>query len=174
MEATAGFTLFETAVGACAVSWGDAGLTGVWLPSESAESTRRAVLRRHPHATEQPPPTEVADAVDGITRLLAGEDVDLRDVTLDLRDVPEFVQRVYAVARSLPCGVTMTYGEMAARAGEPGAAQAVGQVMAGNPFPVVVPCHRVVAAGGGNGGFSAPGGVDTKLRLLAIEGATLF
>jgi methylated-DNA-[protein]-cysteine S-methyltransferase len=174
MDATVGFSVFDTAVGACAVSWGDAGLTGVWLPSADPEATRRQVLRRHAGAVEQPPPPEVAAATDGITRLLAGDDVDLRHVVLDLRDVPEFVCRVYDVARSLPRGVTMTYGEIAARAGEPGAAQAVGQAMGRNPFPIVVPCHRVVAAGGGNGGFSAPGGVDTKLRLLAIEGATLF
>ena len=95
-------------------------------------------------------------------------------VVLDLGDLPEFQREVYAVARSLPRGATMTYGEIAARVGVPGAAQAVGQAMGHNPFPIVVPCHRVVAAGGGNGGFSAPGGVDTKLRLLAIEGATLF
>jgi methylated-DNA-[protein]-cysteine S-methyltransferase len=109
-----------------------------------------------------------------MTRLLAGEEVDLGEVELDLSDVPEFQREVYRVARSLPRGVTMTYGEVAARVGAAGAAQAVGQAMGHNPFPIVVPCHRVVAAGGGNGGFSAPGGVDTKLRLLAIEGATLF
>src|SRR4051812_38789575 len=106
MDTTVGFTVFDTAVGACAVSWGDVGLTGVWLPAETPEATRRAVLRRHPHAVEQPSPGDVSDAVDGITRLLAGDDVDLRDVTLDLRDVPDFVRRVYDVARSLPRGVT--------------------------------------------------------------------
>lgn len=171
---TVGYTIFDTAFGPCAVAWGEAGLTGVWLPSATADGTRRQVLSRHPQAAELAPPPEVAAAVDGITRLLAGDDVDLRDVVLDLRDTPEFARKVYEIARSLPRGVTMTYGEMAARAGEPGGAQAVGQVMGRNPFPIVVPCHRIVAAGGGNGGFSAPGGVDTKLRLLAIEGATLF
>ena len=106
--------------------------------------------------------------------LLAGDEVDLADVELDLDGVPEFDQRVYAVSRALPRGVTATYGDIARRVGAPGAAQAVGQVMGHNRFPLVVPCHRVVAAGGGNGGFSAPGGVDTKLRLLALESVTLF
>src|SRR5437763_17002729 len=171
---TDGYTVFDTALGACAVSWGDTGITGVWLPGMTPAATRRAVLRRHPDAVEQPPPEPVARAVDGMSRLLAGDEIDLREVQLDMTDIPEFQQEVYAVARSLPRGVTMTYGEIAARVGAPGAAQAVGQAMGHNPFPIVVPCHRVVAAGGANGGFSAPGGVDTKLRLLAIEGATLF
>jgi len=168
------FTGFDTAVGWCAVAWGAGGVVGTWLPGATPAATRRAVLRRHPDAEEATPPLEVVDAIDGMTRLLAGEEVDLRDVALDMTGVPEFQREVYAVARGLPRGVTMTYGEIAARVGAPGAAQAVGQAMGHNPFPIVVPCHRVVAAGGANGGFSAPGGVDTKLRLLAIEGATLF
>lgn len=113
-------------------------------------------------------------AIDAMTRLLAGDDVDLRDVRLDMTGVPDFDQEVYAAARALPCGVTKTYGEIATSIGAAGAAQAVGQALGHNPFPIVVPCHRVVAAGGRNGGFSAPGGVDTKLRMLAIEGAALF
>jgi methylated-DNA-[protein]-cysteine S-methyltransferase len=173
MEA-ARYALFDTDVGACAVAWTDAGIAGTWLPGASPAATRRAVVRRYPGAIESEPAGPVAAAVRDITRLLAGDDVDLRDVHLDTAGVPEFQQAVYAVARSLPRGVTMTYGELAAKAGSPGAAQAVGQAMGQNPFPIVVPCHRVVAAGGGNGGFSAPGGVDTKLRLLAIEGTTLF
>jgi methylated-DNA-[protein]-cysteine S-methyltransferase len=168
------FTTFDTAVGTCAVAWSADGIVGTWLPGVSEAATRRAVLRRHPDAAECQPTEPVKAAVDGMTRLLAGEDVDLCDVELDLGDLPGFQREVYAVARSLPRGVTMTSGEIAARVGAPGAAQAVGQAMGHNPFPIVVPCHRVVAAGGGNGGFSAPGGVDTKLRLLAIEGATLF
>jgi len=168
------FATFDTAVGCCAVAWADSGVVGTWLPGPTSAATRRAVLRRHPQAQEATPPSSVADAIDGITRLLAGDEVDLRDVPLDMAGVPEFQQQVYAVIRSLPRGVTMTYGEIAARVGAPGAAQAVGQAMGHNPFPIVVPCHRVLGAGGANGGFSAPGGVDTKLRLLAIEGATLF
>jgi methylated-DNA-[protein]-cysteine S-methyltransferase len=156
------FAAFDTALGRCAVEWSGRGLTRVWLPEAPAGRRRDA------------PPAAVADTIDRLRALLAGDDVDLTAVELDLDGVPEFDQQVYAVARALPRGVTATYGEIASRTGAPGAAQAVGQVMGNNRFPLVVPCHRVVAAGGGNGGFSAPGGVDTKLRLLAIEGATLF
>jgi methylated-DNA-[protein]-cysteine S-methyltransferase len=157
-----GFAAFDTALGRCAVEWSERGLTRVWLPDAPAGRG------------EDAPPATVASAIDKLRALLAGDDVDLTDVELDLDGVPEFDRRVYAVARALPRGVTATYGEIASRAGAPGAAQAVGQVMGHNRFPLVVPCHRVVAAGGGNGGFSAPGGVDTKLRLLALESVTLF
>ncbi|HET6818854.1 MAG TPA: methylated-DNA--[protein]-cysteine S-methyltransferase [Mycobacteriales bacterium] len=157
-----GFAAFDTALGRCAVEWSERGLTRVWLPEAPA------------HATSDEPPPAVADAIDRLCLLLGGEDVDLTAIELDLDGVPEFDQQVYAVARALPRGVTTTYGELARAVGAPGAAQAVGQVMGHNRFPLVVPCHRVVAAGGGNGGFSAPGGVDTKLRLLALESVTLF
>lgn len=157
-----GYTAFETAMGLAAVEWSDGGLTRVWIPPAPAG--------RH----SDPAPQPVQDVIDRLQGLLRGEDVDFTDVELDLEDVPEFDQKIYAIARNLPRGVTATYGELAKRAGSPGAAQAVGQVMGNNRFPLVVPCHRVVAAGGGNGGFSAPGGVDTKLRLLALESVTLF
>jgi methylated-DNA-[protein]-cysteine S-methyltransferase len=158
-----GCAAFDTAMGRCALEWSDRGLTRVWLPPAPAGLP----------VGDEPPP-EVADTVDRICRLLAGEEVDFADVRLDLDGVPEFDRKVYAVARGLPRGVTATYGELARQVGAPGAAQAVGQAMGHNRFPLVVPCHRVVAAGGGNGGFSAPGGVDTKLRLLALESVTLF
>jgi methylated-DNA-[protein]-cysteine S-methyltransferase len=157
-----GVAAFETTMGRCAVEWSDAGLTRVWLPEAPVGDRNDA------------PPAGVAEAIDLIRGLLAGDDVDLSCVQLDLDGVPEFDRRVYALARELPRGVTTTYGELAQRVGAPGAAQAVGQVMGNNRFPLVVPCHRVMAAGGGNGGFSAPGGVDTKLRLLALESVTLF
>jgi methylated-DNA-[protein]-cysteine S-methyltransferase len=157
-----GYAAFDTAMGLGAVEWSERGLTRVWIPPAPAG--------RH----SDPPPAAVQDVIDRLGMLLRGEDVEFADVDLDFEAVPEFDQRVYAVARALPRGVTATYGELARRAGAPGAAQAVGQVMGNNRFPLVVPCHRVVAAGGGNGGFSAPGGVDTKLRLLALESVTLF
>jgi methylated-DNA-[protein]-cysteine S-methyltransferase len=157
-----GHTGFDTAMGLAAVEWSERGLTRVWIPP--APAGRRS----------DPPPKPVQDVIERLRMLLRGEDVDFTDVELDLEGVPEFDQRVYALARALPRGVTATYGDLARRAGSPGAAQAVGQVMGHNRFPLVVPCHRVVAAGGGNGGFSAPGGVDTKLRLLALESVTLF
>jgi methylated-DNA-[protein]-cysteine S-methyltransferase len=119
----------------------------------------------------------VARAIDEIVALLEGEPRDLTGVMLDMEHLPEFNRRVYAVARTVAPGETITYGEIAERIGERGAAQAVGQALGRNPFPIVVPCHRVLAAGGGMGGFSARGGVATKRRMLAIEGAgtpTLF
>jgi methylated-DNA-[protein]-cysteine S-methyltransferase len=157
-----GFAAFNSAMGSAAVEWSERGLTRVWIPP--APSGRRNDL----------PPEPVRDVIERLQLLLRGDDVDFTDVELDLEGVPQFDQQVYAVARAVPRGVTATYGELARRVGAPGAAQAVGQVMGHNRFPLVVPCHRVVAAGGGNGGFSAPGGVDTKLRLLALESVTLF
>ncbi len=157
-----GYAAFDTAMGLGAVEWSEHGLTRVWIPP--APAAQRS----------DPPPAAVHDVIERLQRLLRGEDVEFTDVELDLDGIPEFDQRVYAAARALPRGVTATYGELARRVGAPGAAQAVGQAMGHNRFPLVVPCHRVVAAGGGNGGFSAPGGVDTKLRLLALESVTLF
>jgi methylated-DNA-[protein]-cysteine S-methyltransferase len=113
----------------------------------------------------------VAAAIVRIQALLAGTRDDLADLPLELEGVPEFHRRVYAVARAIPPGEVLTYGEVARRLGEPGAARAVGQALGKNPFAPVVPCHRVLAAGGRSGGFSAEGGADTKLRMLEIERA---
>lgn len=120
---------------------------------------------------EASPTPEVQKAIDALAALLRGEASDLSAVTLDMRRVPPFHRRVYEVARTIPPGSTLSYGEIAARLGGFEAARAVGQALGRNPFPIIVPCHRVVAARGQIGGFSAPGGVTTKLRLLAIEGA---
>jgi methylated-DNA-[protein]-cysteine S-methyltransferase len=168
---TAGFALFETAVGACGIAWGERGLIGVQLPESSEARTRARLGRRFPKAREAPPPPEVQRAVEGIVALLRGEARDLAEVALDLDGVPDFERRVYAVARTIAPGATLTYGEIATRLGAPGEARAVGEALGENPFPLVVPCHRVLAAGGKVGGFSANGGVATKLRLLTIEGA---
>jgi methylated-DNA-[protein]-cysteine S-methyltransferase len=164
-----GFALFDTALGACAVAWGSGGITGLQLPEGDAETTRARLLRHHPDAVEQPPPQEVADAIAAIRALLDGEHTDLSAVVLDLTRVPAFARRVYDVARTIAPGETLTYGEIAERIGARGEARAVGQALGHNPYPLVVPCHRVVAAGGKTGGFSARGGVATKLRLLDIE-----
>lgn len=112
-------------------------------------------------------------AVDGIVALLRGEAIDLLAIELDMERVPPFHRRVYEVARTVPPGKTLSYGEIAARLGDPGVARAVGQALGRNPCPIIVPCHRVLAAGGKIGGFSANGGVTTKLRLLLIEGARM-
>jgi methylated-DNA-[protein]-cysteine S-methyltransferase len=170
MRAT-GIIVFETAIGLCGLAWNDRGLTGVQLPEGEPEATRTRLQRRFPGAVETAPPLETLDAARRIRQLLAGEAADLGPIELDLEATPAFERRVYAVARAIPPGRTLTYGEIAAEAGEPGAAQAVGQAMGRNPWPIVVPCHRVVGSGGKLGGFSATGGVKAKLKLLAIEGA---
>jgi methylated-DNA-[protein]-cysteine S-methyltransferase len=166
-------TLFNTAVGSCGVVWGAGGIVGVALPAEGDElsATRSHLAEAYPDAAEAPPPDEVRAAIDGMVALLAGEPTDLGAVRVDLAGLPEFYRRVYAVTRAIPPGSTLTYGEVAARLGMPGSVRAVGQALGRNPVPIVVPCHRVVAAAGALGGFSAPGGPATKRRMLQIEGA---
>ena len=171
MMAAQGFTLFDTAIGRCALAWGGRGVVGVQLPESREPATRARVLERCPAAREAPPPPQVQRAVDAIVALLRGDASDLAAIALDMDRVPPFHRRVYEVARGIPPGATLSYGELAARLGAPGAARAVGQALGRNPFAIVVPCHRVLAAGGKVGGFSANGGIATKLRLLAIEGA---
>ena len=166
-----GFALFDTAIGACGIAWGERGLVGVQLPEASEARTRARMRQRFPATPEAPPPLSVQRAIEGIVQLLQGESIDLAAVALDMAGVPSFDRRVYEVARTIPPGATLSYGDIAARLGAPGEARAVGQALGHNPFPLVVPCHRVLAAGGKVGGFSANGGIATKLRLLSIEGA---
>src|SRR5215468_7895181 len=166
-----GFTLFDTAIGCCAIAWSERGVVGVQLPARDAAAARTALVRRYPGVRAAAPPERVARAIDGIVALIAGEPRDLADVVLDLDGVPEFNRRVYEVARTIGPGATLTYGAVAAQLGEPDA-RGVGEAMGQNPCPIIVPCHRVVAAGGKTGGFSARGGAATKRRLLAIEGAS--
>ena len=170
---TSGFALFDTAIGRCAIAWGDRGVAGVQLPEAGEVETRARMLHRFPAAGEAAPPAEVQQAIDRMAALLRGEASDLSTVALDMDGVPEFHRRVYEAARTIPPGKTLSYGDIARRVGVPGAARAVGQALGRNPFPIVVPCHRVLAAGGKIGGFSAQGGVETKRRMLAIEGAPL-
>jgi O-6-methylguanine DNA methyltransferase len=144
------------------------------LPEASPEQTRARLLRLFPSASEVTPPCDVQRAIDAIVALLRGEPIDLSFVTLDMETLPAFHRRVYDVARTIPPGTTRSYGDIASRLGEPHAARAVGQALGRNPFPIIVPCHRVLAANGRTGGFSAPGGTATKLRLLAIEGERLI
>jgi methylated-DNA-[protein]-cysteine S-methyltransferase len=166
-----GFALFDTAIGACGIAWNGRGIAGVQLPEGSPHETRARLRRRFPEAREAPPPAPVRRAMDGVIALLRGEPSELDAVTLDLDGVPPFHRRVYEVARTIPPGTTLSYGEIAARMGEPGAARDVGQALGQNPFAIIVPCHRVLAANGKVGGFSARGGVRTKLRLISSERA---
>lgn len=165
------FTLFDTAIGRCGIVWGMAGVALLQLSEGRELATRARLLRRFPDAKEAAPPAAVQHAIDSIGALLAGACPDLSTIELDMRAVPPFHQRVYDVAREIPPGTTSSYGEVAAKAGSPGAARAVGQALGKNPFAIIVPCHRVLAAGGKVGGFSANGGISTKLRLLSLEGA---
>ena len=169
-----GFALFETAIGVCGIAWSDGGLISVQLPERNDDATRARLARRCAGAHEALAPPEVQRAIDAIVSLLDGEATDLSFITLDMDGVPDFHRRVYDVARTIRPGATLSYGDIAARLGDPGSARAVGQALGRNPFVLVVPCHRVVAARGKTGGFSANGGTATKLTLLAIEGAQLF
>jgi methylated-DNA-[protein]-cysteine S-methyltransferase len=171
--AALGFALFPTALGDCAIVWHAQALVGVYLPEVTPALLRQRIARRFRSLPELPVPAPFQRAVDDITALLRGEHRDLLDVPLDFDGRPDFHRAVWDLARHIPPGQTLTYGEIAQRLNDPGAARAVGQAMGSNPFPIVVPCHRVLPAGGGLGGFSAPGGALTKRRLLAIEGARL-
>lgn len=164
--------VFDTAIGPCAVVWGRSGILGLLLPEQDEGATRQRALLTHAGAREATPPTEVADAIASVIRLLAGEAVNLSNIQLDMENVTSFRRRTYEAARAIPPGQTLSYGELAARLGTPGAARAVGQALSRNPFAIIVPCHRVLAAGGKVGGFTANGGVETKLRMLAIERAS--
>jgi methylated-DNA-[protein]-cysteine S-methyltransferase len=168
------FTLFATAIGHCAVAWSARGIVAVGLPEGSEQATRRRMARRFAAADGLAPPADVSLAIDRMTALLQGEPSDLSGIVLDLDGIPAFHRAVYDIARTIPAGATLTYGEVAARLREPGLAREVGQALGRNPFPLIVPCHRVVAASGRLGGFSAYGGSGTKLRLLTIEGARGF
>ena len=166
-----GFALFDTEVGRCGIAWSAGGIAGVQLPEGSDLAMRARMLRRFPGARETSPPAEVRQAIEAMGALLRGESSELRSIPLDLDGIAPFEQRVYEVARTIPPGTTLSYGEIARRLGAPGAARDVGQALGRNPFPIVVPCHRVVAAGGKLGGFSARGGATTKRRLLSVERA---
>lgn len=173
------FALFDTAIGRCGIVWSERGVARVGFPERSERATRQRLLRRFPDARGIALPPQIQRAIDDIVALLAGERRDLTHVRIDTADLPEFNRRVYAVARGIPPGTTLSYGEIAERLGDKALARDVGQALGQNPLPIIVPCHRVLAAGGKMGGFSAPGGIETKLRLLEIEqaqpgGPTLF
>ena len=165
------YAIFETSIGWAGVAWGAAGLVAVHLPDPSPEIARRGFLRRFPDAVEGAAPASVQRTMAGIRELLSGKAVGFEDVELDLSQTPEFHARVYEIARTISPGETLTYGQIAEKLGDKLLARDVGQALGQNPWPIVVPCHRVTAAGGKLGGFSARGGAGTKLKLLAIEGA---
>ena len=165
------YCVFETAAGFCAIGWSGAGIARFHLPTSTAESAERSLLRRLADAERATPPPEVSAVIEAAQRYFAGEKVDFSNVSLDLHGQDKFFLDIYAAARRIGWGQTTTYGSLAKELGAgPEAARDVGQAMAKNPVPLIIPCHRVLAAGGQLGGFSAPGGSATKQRMLEMEG----
>ncbi len=163
------FAVFDTPIGQCSIVWSKHGIVGIQFPEAREHETRAHLLRQFPGATEVSPPPEAQRTIDGIVALLRGEESNLAATRLDMDNVPPFYRRVYEATRTIPPGATRSYGDIAAQLGSRGAARAVGQALGHNPFAIVVPCHRVLSAGGRIGGFSANGGIATKLQLLTIE-----
>lgn len=164
--------VFDTAIGPCGVAWSERGLVAVQFPEQDRALTeRRLIAKSHSIGAAAPPPAVVA-VIDGIARYLAGEPVDFSSAPVDLEGIDTFRRSLYQALRGIGFGATTTYGELAKRLGldGPEAARDVGAAMGRNPVPIVIPCHRVLAAGSKLGGFSAPGGTVTKQKLLALEG----
>ncbi len=168
-----GFALFDTAIGRCGVAWNARGITRITLPEASDAAARQRLAHGAPDACEAAPPPAIAAAIERIASHVRGEPAALDAIVLDMDGIPAFHREAYEAARRIPSGHTVSYGALARSLGKPGAARAIGQAMGKNPFPIVVPCHRVLAANFATGGFSAHGGVATKARLLAAEGFTL-
>ena len=166
-----GYTVFDTVIGRCGIAWGELGVLGVQLPEAREIETRRRLFQLFPDARELRPPPDIQSAIDGIAALLRGKAADLSDVRLDMTGIPPFNARVYEFTRTIPRGETMTYGEVASRLKASGAVHSVAQAIAKNPFMIIVPCHRVLEAGGYPDRISANGGSISKRRLLSIEGA---
>jgi methylated-DNA-[protein]-cysteine S-methyltransferase len=167
------YAVFETALGFAGITWNDFGITRFQLPSRTADATTRNLLRRTPDAEAAEPPPSIAQTVDAVKRYFAGEKIDFSGVTLDLAGQDDLFREIYAAARRIGYGETKTYGQLAKEIGRTDweGARDVGQAMAKNPVALIIPCHRVLAAGGKIGGFSAPGGAETKAKMLALEGA---
>jgi methylated-DNA-[protein]-cysteine S-methyltransferase len=170
-QAAQHYLIFETRSGFCGIAWNNVGITRFQLPAKSAEGAQRMLLRRAPDAKPGAPTSEVAEAVAAVKRYFEGKETDFSGCKLDLGEQDPFFERIYAAARQVGWGRTTTYGALAKELGAgPEAARDVGQAMANNPVALIIPCHRVLAAGGKVGGFSAPGGSATKIRMLALEG----
>lgn len=168
------YFIFETVAGWCGIAWNEAGITRFQLPAKSAEAAAWLVQKRISAAEPGDPPPMVRAAVTAATRYFAGEEIDFSGFTLDLDGQLPFFKLIYAAARRVGWGHTTTYGALAKELGAgPEAARDVGQAMAQNPVALFIPCHRVLAAGNKVGGFSAPGGAKSKIRMLELEGVSL-
>lgn len=165
------YAIFDTAIGRCGIVWSNSGVVAVQLPEAREIDTRRRIFQVYPEAREQAMPLNAELAIEGIATLLQGSDPDFSDVSLDAGGVPAFDRRVYEYACTIPRGETRTYHEIAKALGASGAAHSVAQAISRNPFMIIVPCHRVIEAGGYADRISPYGGVISKRRLLALEGA---
>jgi methylated-DNA-[protein]-cysteine S-methyltransferase len=166
------YCLFDTAIGSCGVAWGARGLTRLQLPEADRGATERRLRARAAKVSEAPP-AEIDRLIAEVQCYMTGCRVDFAAVEIDLANIDPFERKIYAAARTIPWGQTLTYGELARQIGSPDAARAVGRALGRNPVPIVVPCHRILAKGHRIGGFSAPGGTFTKERLLALEGVRI-
>jgi methylated-DNA-[protein]-cysteine S-methyltransferase len=167
------YALFDTEIGVCGIAWRTGEVPVVVrfsLPEASEAETERRVGRKGARAAEIPTP--IAEVIEKCRRHLARDLQDFNETPIDWESFEPFARRVYEAALDIPTGQTRTYGQLAKTLREPHAAQAVGQALGSNPIPLIIPCHRILAAGGKMGGFSAPGGLVTKEKLLLIEGAT--
>ena len=165
------YFVFDTVHGFCAIAWNGVGISRLQLPAPAAAATEHNLRRRLANAEPGTPAAELIEVVEAVRRYFRGELMDFSTCRLDLDGQDEFFRRTYQAARRVAWGQTTTYGTLAKELGAgPEAARTVGQAMAKNPVPLIIPCHRVLAAGGKLGGFSAPGGLDTKLHMLALEG----
>jgi methylated-DNA-[protein]-cysteine S-methyltransferase len=170
-EAARHYHVFETAMGFCAIAWTDTGIARFQLPVKSAEGAERLMSRRAFGAEPGIPPEDVAAVIEAAKRYFAGEETDFARVRLDLASEDAFFAKIYDALRRVGWGRTTTYGALAKEVGAGReAARDVGEAMAKNPTPLIIPCHRVLAAGGKIGGFSAPGGSKAKVRMLELEG----
>jgi methylated-DNA-[protein]-cysteine S-methyltransferase len=174
MSAQHRYSIFETANGFCGIAWTDTGIARVQLPARTAETAERHMLRRTPAAEPGVPTAAMTDAIAAVKRYFDGHETDFSRLRLDLGEQDEFFKQVYAAVRRVKWGHTTTYGALAKElGGGPETARDVGQAMAKNPIPLIIPCHRILAAGGKIGGFSAPGGPASKKRMLELEGVQL-
>ncbi len=164
-------TVFDTALGRCGIAWGASGVRAVSFPEESDEKTRAHLQRRAPGAEAAPPSEDIAQLIDDIAALFEGDPRDLFYARLDMSGLGAFERDVYALSQKIKPGEVKTYGDLARALGDVGHARRVGQALGRNPFPIIVPCHRIVGADGAMTGFSAPGGAALKRKLLKIEGA---
>jgi methylated-DNA-[protein]-cysteine S-methyltransferase len=173
MDTRPACTVFDTPIGRCGIAWGPLGIRAFQLPEPDDAATLQRMFRRGAPLPLGAPPATVQGVIERVQALLEGQPIDLRDVLLDEDGIPDFHRRVYAITRQILAGQTRTYGDIASELGDLSLSRAVGQALGANPHAVLMPCHRVLAAGGASGGFSAGGGVSTKLRILLIERAQI-